>query len=64
MSSISGDPVRTAELAQFLGPALDPLLEPGAFVVSDQRMAVARWRPVTPPATVEPERYFIWQVGD
>jgi hypothetical protein len=32
-------------------------------VVSDQKMAVPGWRPVAPPATVEPERYFIWQVG-
>jgi hypothetical protein len=60
----SGNPERTAELARFLGPALDPLLEAGAFVVSDQKMSVARWRPVAPPPSVEPERYFIWQVGD
>ncbi len=32
------------------GPALDPLLEPGAFVVSDQPMSVARWQPLPPPA--------------
>lgn len=60
----SGNPERTAELARFLGPALDPLLAAGAFVVSDQKMSVARWRPVAPPPSVEPERYFIWQVGD
>jgi hypothetical protein len=59
----SADPARTADLARFLGPALDPLLEPGAFVVSDQRMTVARWRPVAPPPSVDPDRYFIWQVG-
>ncbi len=60
----SADPARTADLAAFLGPALDPLMAPGGFVVSDQPMRVARWRPVTPPATVEAHRYFIWQVGD
>ncbi|HUA50902.1 MAG TPA: class I SAM-dependent methyltransferase [Candidatus Sulfotelmatobacter sp.] len=60
----SGDPVRTAALAAFLGPALDPLMAAGGYVVSDQRMSVARWRPVAPPATVEPDRYYVWQVGD
>ena len=60
----SGDPARTAALAAFLGPALDPLMEVGGFVVSDQPMTVARWRPIAPPAPVEPDRYFIWQVGD
>jgi hypothetical protein len=58
----SGDPESTAELARFLGPALAPLVEPGGFVVSDQRMTGPGWRAVAPPATVEPERYFIWQV--
>ena len=60
----SGDAARTAELAAFMGPALDPLLEPGAYVCSDQPMTVARWRPVAPPPTVEPGRYFLWRVGD
>jgi hypothetical protein len=60
----SGDPERTAALARFLGPALDPLMEPGGFVVSDQPMSVARWRPLATPPGVEPGRYFIWQVGD
>ena len=59
----SADPERTAELARFLGPALAPLIEPGGFIVSDQKMSVPGWRAVAPPATVEPERYFIWQVG-
>lgn len=60
----SGDSARTAALAEFLGPALDPLMAVGGFVVSDQRMSVKRWRPIPPPAGVEPDRYFIWQVGD
>ncbi len=61
----SADPVRTAELAAFLGPALDPLMARGAFVVSDQQLrAPARWRALAPPPTVEPERYFLWQVAD
>ncbi|MBI3514490.1 MAG: hypothetical protein HY060_10570 [Proteobacteria bacterium] len=60
----SGDPERTAALARFMGPALDPLIEPGGYVVSDQPMTVARWRAIAPPPTVEPGRYFIWQVGD
>src|SRR5262249_51214749 len=42
----SADAARTAQLAAFVGPAIDPLLAPGAFVVSDQRMMVARWREV------------------
>lgn len=59
----SADPGRTAALARFVGPALVPLIEPGGFVVSDQPMNVPGWLAVAPPATVEPERYFIWQVG-
>jgi hypothetical protein len=60
----SGDPERTAALARFLGPALDPLMEPGGYVASDQPMSVARWRPLALPPGVEPGRYFIWRVGD
>jgi hypothetical protein len=59
----SPDLAGTAELAAFLGPALDPLMAQGGYVVSDQTLSVARWRAIAPPPTVRPERYFIWQVG-
>jgi hypothetical protein len=59
----SADPARTAALASFLGPALDPLMAPGGYVVSDQKMTVARWHEVAPPPSVAPERYFIWQIA-
>jgi hypothetical protein len=60
----SADAAGSAELAAFVGPALDPLMAPGGYVLSDQPMTVARWRAIAPPPTVRPERYFIWQVAD
>jgi hypothetical protein len=59
----SGDGVRDRALAAAVGPALAPLLAPGAIVVGDQAYGVAGWRPMAPPSGVAPGRYFIYRVG-
>ena len=50
-------------LAGFLGSALGGLMAPGGIVVSDQRLAVPGWTPVSLPPGVEQGRYFINRVG-
>lgn len=57
----SGDEEGTAALARWLGPALVPLLAPGALVVSDQPLAVRTWRRMPLPAGVADGRYFIYR---
>jgi hypothetical protein len=59
----SGDAVRDRALAVAVGPALAPLLAPGAIVVGDQDYGVAGWRPLAPPPSVASGRYFIYRVG-
>ncbi len=58
----TGDEAATRALAGAIAPLLDPLLAPGAVVVSDQEMAVAGWTPLALPAEVEPGRYFMYRV--
>lgn len=57
----SGDVASTAALAQWLGPALVPLLAEGAVVLSDQPLDVPAWRRVPAPAGVPDGRYFIYR---
>lgn len=57
----SGDEAATADLARWLGPALAPLLAPGALVVSDQPLAAPFWRALAVPPDVQPGRYFIYR---
>lgn len=57
----SGDAGATRALADWLGPALDPLLAPGAIVVSDQSLAAAGWRDVNIPENVAPGRYYMYR---
>jgi len=58
----SGDRAATAALAAWLGPALKPLLAPGAIVLSDQ--ALDGFRPLPLPAGVAEGRYFLYRHGD
>lgn len=58
----TGDAAQTRRLAEFLGPALAPLLAPGAVVVGDQRLAVAGAVEVPLPPGVAPGRYFMWRI--
>lgn len=59
----SGDEAASAALAAWLGPALAPLLAPGALVLADQRLAIAGARAAPPPEGVPPARYFIYRAG-
>ena len=58
----TGEQAANAALGEKLGPALDRLLAPGAVVVANQRLAVARWRRLPEPEGVPPDRYFIYRV--
>lgn len=58
----SGDRAKTATLAAWLGPALRPLLAPGAVVVCDQELKDAGLEPLDLPSAVEAGRYFMYQV--
>lgn len=57
----SGDADADAELARRLGPALAPLMAPGAVIVGDQELRVSGWTGLETPAGVAPGRYFIWR---
>jgi hypothetical protein len=59
----TGDEAANAVLAYRLGPALDPLLAPGAVVLSDRALVVSRWYLTPLPPAVEPGRYFMYRVG-
>ncbi|MGQ0664784.1 MAG: class I SAM-dependent methyltransferase [Pseudomonadota bacterium] len=57
----SGDAIASAELAAWLGPALTPLLAPGAVVVSDQALAGPGWVALDLPPGVAAGRYFLYR---
>ena len=58
----SGDTGANARLAAAIGPALAPLMRPGAIVLSDQPIGLAGWTALDPPPGVAPGRYFMWRV--
>lgn len=55
----SGIEADDAALAQFLGPALARLMARGGIVLSDQELELAGSARVSPPAGIDPGRYFI-----
>ena len=57
----SGDEAATAALARWLGPAMAPLLRPGAIVLADQKMVIGGSRPQDLPPGVPQNRYFIYR---
>ncbi|HJN60866.1 MAG TPA: class I SAM-dependent methyltransferase [Alphaproteobacteria bacterium] len=59
----SGDAVKSAALAAWLGPAIRPLLAPGAVVVFDQALKDSGLDRLEPPAGVDAERYFMYRAG-
>ena len=50
----SGDAALTAEIAAFVGPALAPLLAPGAVVAADQPLSIPGCQPAALPDGVIP----------
>jgi len=59
----SGDAAKTAALAAWLGPAIRPLLAPGAVVVCDQQLQDAGLNPLDTPSGVNSSRYFMYRAG-
>ena len=60
----TGDETASRAVAAVIAPLIDVLVAPGAIVLADQEMRVARWRPLALPPGVEPVRYFLYQVRD
>jgi len=56
----SGDAAKNAALAAWLGPALRPLLAPGAVVVCDQSLLADGLEALELPTGVERGRYFMY----
>ncbi|MFD2263155.1 class I SAM-dependent methyltransferase [Lacibacterium aquatile] len=56
-----GNPERTGKLADWLSSALDPLLAPGAWIITDQKMTNPTWISIAPPKDVPAGRYFMWR---
>jgi len=59
----SGDAQATAAQAAWLGPALRPLLRPGAIVISDQPLSAEGFTALPLPAGVREGRYFFYRNG-
>ena len=57
----SGDGWATAELARWLGPALAPLLRPGAIVASDQKLSLRGLALLPLPSSVPAGRYHLYR---
>lgn len=57
----NGDAASTASLAAFVGPALGPLLAPGAVIAADQDLAIPGCRPVPLPEGVAAGRYYLFR---
>ena len=58
----SADPARDAALAAWLGPALEPLVQPGALVVTDRALTTVPWDEEPLPPQVAPGVYFMYRV--
>ena len=57
----SGDRNLTAQLAEFVGPALVPHLAPGAIICTDQSFSVPELQAVNLPQGVAPGRYHLYR---
>ena len=60
----SGDAALNAALAAFVGPALAPLLAPGAVVAADQALAIPGCQRTPLPDGVNPGRYHLYRLRD
>lgn len=59
----SPDRARDAALAAWLGPALAPLLRPGAIVACDRALVTVDWPAVALPDGIAAGDYFMYRVG-
>ncbi len=60
----SGNTARNAALAAWLGPAIRPLLAPGAVVIFDQALNDAGLDALELPSSVDGGRYFMYRAGE
>jgi hypothetical protein len=60
----SDDPVKDARRVAAMAPVLDRLLRPGALVLSDREMHVARWQRMDIPGIPANWVYYAWRVGE
>jgi hypothetical protein len=58
----TGDHAANTAMGKWLGPALDLLAAPGSYVLANQPLEVARWRPLGEPPGVPKNRYFLYKV--
>ena len=58
----TGDHAANVAMGKWLGPALDALAASGGYVLANQRLDVARWRPLANPPGVPERRYFLYRV--
>jgi hypothetical protein len=58
----TGDHAANVEMGKWLGPALDRLAASGGYVLANQSLNVARWRPLPEPPGVPKDRYFLYRV--
>jgi hypothetical protein len=58
----SPDRARDAALAAWLGPALAPLMAPGAIVATDRALTTVDWQELPLPDGVAPGDYFMYRV--
>ncbi len=59
----SADCARDAELAAWLGPALQPLATPGAVILSDRAIGDGIWPPEPLPHDIPPGDYFMYRAA-
>lgn len=57
----SGDGAESRARADWLGPAMAPLLVSGAIVASDQDLHRARFTPIALPQGINARRYFVYR---
>jgi hypothetical protein len=58
----TGDRAANLAMGEWLGPALDRLAAPGAYVLANQPLDVARWQLQPEPPGVPKDRYFLYRV--
>lgn len=60
----TGDLDRNAELARWMSKTLEPLLLPGAVIISDAELAITGTTRFDPPVDVPEDRYFLYKMAD
>ena len=59
----TGDHAANVAMGLWLGPALDRLAAPGAYVLANQPLDVPRWQHLPEPPGVPKDRYFLYRVS-